>query len=355
MNQNLPLPPACGRLSSLITRVVLLLACALLPARAWDYESHRAINLAALASLPAEFPAFVKSPEARERIAFLAGEPDRWRNTPDLPLKHRNGPDHYIDIEELATYGLNPELLPVFRYDFVASLALIRKENPEKFDYLRTGKNEDHTREVLGLLPWGMVELYGKLKSGFSYLKAYEEHGGTSEEIANAQANIIYVMGVMGHLYGDASQPLHTTVHHHGWTGPNPHGYSTSRGIHSWIDGGYFQKTGGMNPESLAARTRPARLVRIGDRDAKPEEMFQAGMLFILAQHQQVEPLYRMDKEGKFSGEGEKGLEGRPFLEEQLLRSAQFLGDAWFSAWQQAPPDTFLRGQLTKRARVLKD
>ena len=30
------------------------------------------------------------------------GEPDRWRNTTDLPIKHFNGVDHYLDAEELA-------------------------------------------------------------------------------------------------------------------------------------------------------------------------------------------------------------------------------------------------------------
>ena len=92
--------------------------------RAWDYEGHRLVNQLALASLPTNFPAFVRTPATAERVAFLAGEPDRWRNSPDLPLKHNNGPDHYIDIEALEPYGLNPEMLPVFRYDYVAQLAL---------------------------------------------------------------------------------------------------------------------------------------------------------------------------------------------------------------------------------------
>src|SRR5690349_24080333 len=31
------------------------------------------------------------------------------------------------------SYGLKPEMLPVFRYDFVGELAVIRKAHPEKF------------------------------------------------------------------------------------------------------------------------------------------------------------------------------------------------------------------------------
>jgi len=332
--------------------LLLLGALAVVPlAHAWDYEGHRAINQLAIQSLPTNFPSFVRVPAAAERISFLAGEPDRWRNTPDLPFKHFNGPDHYIDVEELAVYGMKAEMLPVFRYDFVAQLALFRQAHPDKF-HIDTSKNEDHTRELIGLLPWGITEAYGKVKSGFSYLKTFEENGGTPDEIENAKANIVYAMGIMGHLVGDAGQPLHTTIHHHGWVGENPKGYSTNNRIHSWIDGGYFAKSGGATTKDLLKQLRPAQLVSLGSRPAKPEEMFQATMLFLIEQNKLVEPLYQMDKDGRLSPDAPNGGEGKIFLEKQLLKSAQLLGDFWFSAWQQAPPDTFLRTQLTKRKKV---
>jgi len=156
-------------------------------------------------------------------------------------------------------------------------------------------------------------------------------------------------MGVMGHHVGDASQPLHTTIHHHGWIGENPRGYSIRSTFHSWIDGGYFAKIGGANLKGMQGKLRPAQIVQIKDRPAKPEEMFQAVVLFTQDQHKLVEPLYQLDKDGKLSGEGEKGVEGRAFLEGQLMKSGQLLGDIWFSAWQQAPADTFLIRQLEKR------
>ncbi len=320
-------------------------------AQAWDYEGHRAINQLALSCLPTNFPAFVLDPAGQERVAFLAGEMDRWRNMQDLPLRHCNGPDHYIDIEELSLYGLKPEGLPVFRYDFVGELAVYRHAHPDKFPEIEAGRNEDHTRGLVGLLPWGIAESYAKLKSCFSYLKTYQEDGGTPDEIANAQANVVYVMGVMGHMVGDASQPLHTTIHHHGWVGANPNNYSTNSRIHSWIDGGYFAKVGGANLGELKTKLRPAQLVNLGDRPAKQEEIFQTAVLFIVAQNKLVEPVYQMEKAGKLSGNGTVGLEGKPFLEGQLLKSGQFLGDLWFSAWQKAPADNFLKSQLARRKR----
>src|SRR5260221_14644116 len=81
---------------------------------AWDYEGHRVVNQLALASLPTNFPAFVRKPEAMERAAFLAGEPDRWRNTPDLPLQHCQEPEHFMDTEELGPPGFDAEMLPPF-------------------------------------------------------------------------------------------------------------------------------------------------------------------------------------------------------------------------------------------------
>jgi hypothetical protein len=316
-------------------------------ALAWDYEGHRAVNQLALAALPKDFPTFVKTPEAKERIAFLAGEPDRWRNMGDeLPLVHFNGPDHYLDLEYLEDYGLTTEALPIFRHDFTAKLALARAARPEKFAPIDPLKNKDHTRELIGFAPWAITEYCGKLKSGFSYLKAFQEHGGTAEEIANAQQNIIYVMGVMGHYVGDCSQPLHVTKHHHGWVGDNPHGYATNYSFHGWIDGGFFRKTGGIKVESLTEKIRSAKIV--GD-PTKPDDLFKQVMAYLQETYKQVEPLYQLEKEHKLTPENEKAGEGRVFLEGQLVKGGQMLGDLWFSAWQQATEDKYLIRSLTER------
>jgi hypothetical protein len=316
-------------------------------ARAWDYEGHRVVNDLALAALPADFPDFVKTPEARERIAFLGGEPDRWRNvTNDQSLPHFNGPDHYLDLEDLEDYGLTPETAPQLRYDLVAKLAVFRAAHPERFEPIDPAKNRDHTRELTGFAPWAITEYCGKLRSGFSYLKAFQDHGGTAAEIANARANIIYIMGVMGHFVGDCSQPLHVTKHHHGWVGVNPDGYTTNTSFHAWVDGGFFKKTGGVNAAALAGRIRPARIV--GD-PLKPEDLFRRVMGYLMETHQQLEPLYRLEKEKKLTPENEQSAQGRAFLDGQLVKGGQMLGDLWFSAWQQATEDRYLIRQLTER------
>ncbi|MGH7992806.1 MAG: hypothetical protein ACREDQ_04775 [Limisphaerales bacterium] len=315
-------------------------------AGAWDYEGHYVVNQLALASLPTNFPAFVFTPAVRERIAFLAGEPDRWRNSPDLPLEQVNPPDHYIDLEELKKYGLTPETLPPLRYDFVEQLAVFRAAHPLQFPADDLTKDKAHTRQLVGFLPWKIVEDYDKLKSCFSYLKAYQDAGGTPAEIENAQENIIYIMGVMGHFVGDGSQPLHTTMYFNGWFGPNPHGYTTDHTFHAWIDGGYFRATGGLQLETMVGQIHPAE--RIGN-SFQPDETFRAVLAYLVDQNKLVGPLYQLEKDGALSGNGDKGLEGKNFLEHQLVKAGQMLGNLWLTAWLEASEDTYLERQLEAR------
>jgi hypothetical protein len=173
--------------------------------------------------------AFELTPALKDRIEFLAGEPDRWRNVSDLPLKHFNGPDHYIDLEDLKLYGLTPETLPSCATILSRTSRWPARRTRRNFRRLTRTKDADHTRELDGFLPWAITEYYEKLKSDFGTLRALKQYGGTPGEIANAQADIVYVMGVMGHFVGDGSQPLHTTVHFNGWVGDNPKGYTTGR------------------------------------------------------------------------------------------------------------------------------
>jgi hypothetical protein len=312
--------------------------------RAWDYEGHRFVNQLALASLPTNFPAFVLTPQARERIAFLAGEPDRWRNTPDLT--HYNGPDHYIDMDELPAYGIDVNKLTHFRYDFAAELAVARAMHPDKFPPIDPERNSDHTRQLVGFLPWAIMENFDKLKSGFSYLKAFEK-GGTPEEIKNAQENIIYIMGVMGHYVGDAAQPLHTTMHHHGWVGENPQHYSTDTKIHGRVDG-YFRELNSAGFNDLKARIHTAELPAT-ELNLTTGDTFKQIITYIVNVNKEVVPLYELDKAGKLFGGGEAGAEGKAFLDKQLVLGGQMLGDFWYAAWQSAPEDTYLESSLARR------
>ena len=324
-------------------------AAGLSPLAAWDDEGHRIVNRLALAGLPEDFTAFVREPADTERIVFLASEPDRWRSNPDLPIKHANGLDHYLDLEMLAWAGLTPQTVAPMRYVFASQYAAGRIVNPAAYAPIDPARNSERSREWPGFAPWAIAEQYGKLKAAFSYLKTFEENGGTPEEIANARANIVYVMGVMGHYVGDCAQPLHTTVHHNGWVGENPSGYNPRPGIHAWIDGGFIARTG-IGYAEIAARMTPAQPLSLAAVPAGQDAFFTTVMDYIVETHRQVEPLYALEQAGKFKdGSAEDSAEGRAFIEEQLLRGGRMLSAIWLTAWRAAPTDTYLRAQLLKR------
>lgn len=339
---------------------LLLLAVLPLTAWAWDYEGHRIVNQLALAALPADFPAFVRAPVAAERIAYLAGEPDRWRNVdPWLKQSGSSWTDHFLDIEQLTDAGLDARTVPSLRYDFAMAFAAGRAAHADKFPPVDPAKNTDHTREWPGFAPWAITEWTQKLRSAFANLKSFEEMGGTPEEIANAKENVIYVMGVLGHYVGDCAEPLHTTIHHNGWVGANPNGYTNWPGFHTWIDSGFINKAG-IKTADLKPRLVMPEPFAFGVREDGRDPIFVVAMDYVIAQNALVEPLYRMEKEGKLNDELEKtdrtkphpgpvSAEGRAFLEGQLLTGGQMLGRLWLTAWKTAPVDTFLRGQLARR------
>ncbi len=331
----------------LLWPLVLLAAVAV---QGWDYEGHRMVNQLALAALPADFPAFVREPANAGRIAFLAGEPDRWRNVPDLILKQTGGSwtDHFLDVEQLSAAGLDPAKVPSFRYDFILQFAAGRATHVENFPAIDPTKDADHTHEWPGFAPWAITEYYVKLKSGFSYLKVLEELG-TPEEIANARANILYVMGVMGHYVGDCAQPLHTTVHHNGWVGANPNGYTVWSGFHSWIDGGFIAKAG-INLAGVAPGVVPAQPLALPAQPDGRDPMFVAVMNYLIEQNKLVEPLYALEKKGVFKAEiAANSTEAQEFIKARLLTGGEMLGAIWLTAWKQAVPDTYLRASLLKR------
>src|SRR5215471_11709853 len=66
--------PLMNKVFSRKFATLALVQFAALSALAWDYENHRVVNQLALASLPTNFPGFVRAPEAAGRVAFLSGE-----------------------------------------------------------------------------------------------------------------------------------------------------------------------------------------------------------------------------------------------------------------------------------------
>ena len=57
-----------------------------------------------------------------------------------------------------------------------------------------------------------------------------------SEDTRFVELEIAYYMGWTGHYTADGAQPLHDTVHHDGWQGANPKGFTTNPRVHGLFE-----------------------------------------------------------------------------------------------------------------------
>lgn len=256
--------------------------------------------------MPAEMPAFFRN--AVDQLAYIAPEPDRWRQTSELALKRSQEPDHYINLEMIQGMDLPPD-----RYSFYRALEARRQETP--------GHPDDLLPERVGLQPYITIEDYERLVVAFrEYRKALAEH--RTPEYAEEDA-IVYA-GLLGHYVGDGSNPMHTSIQYNGWVGPNPKGYTTSNTVH-WKMEGIF----------VAANFKQLQFADLVP--AQPQQLthpFQDYMHYLYESHNLVEKAYQLEKEGGFDGEGTPA--SREFIRERLAAGATMLRNMWYSAWLQS-------------------
>ena len=97
-------------------------------------------------------PAFFR--DAADQLAYIAPEPDRWRQPSELALKRFQEPDHFINLE--AIQGMS---LPADRYSFYRELYVRRAETP--------GHPDELLPEHVGLQPYITIENYERLVVAF--------------------------------------------------------------------------------------------------------------------------------------------------------------------------------------------
>jgi len=266
-------------------------------AHAWGSEGHRMINRLAAITLPADTPAFLRSDAAVEEIEYLGPEPDRWRSRAEPELAAAQAPEHFIDLE-LAD-ALGP--LPKKRFEFEAKAYAAGKDPA-----------------VIGLQPWEADEVWERLKSAMRDYRELEAAGGNTKPV---EAAIIFYAGWLGHYVGDGSQPLHVTVQYNGWTGPNPHGFTTEHQIHYQFETAFVAAN--IHAAEVQAKMTPPKLIK-GD-------MFDAYVAYLRRTATHVEMVYELDKAGGFLGAGT--AESRGFAAARLADGASMLRDMIYTAW----------------------
>ncbi len=265
----------------------------------WGADGHEMIGLVAAETLPEDMPMFFR--ESAAQLAFLNPEPDRWRNRSerdlDPAMDGAHAPEHYINFERLPEGAL----LARTRYAYMDTLSAHGISLPGP-----------------GLLPWRILEMTQRLRVGFRDWRAAE-----SEEVrAWIEARIINDAGVLGHYVADGANPHHTTLHHNGWVGDNPRGFTTERGFHGRFESLYVRENIEVE-EVRGAVFNDARVL---------QDVREEAWRFLLDAHQLVERLYELDQMEQF-GANTQGVEHREFTLDRLSAGAEMLRDLWWTAW----------------------
>jgi hypothetical protein len=174
-------------------------------------------------------------------------------------------------------------------------------------------------------------EVWQRLKSDFrEYRKLTAAHGDT----APVQLAILFDAGWLGHYVADGSQPLHNTIQYNGWTGPNPHHYTTEHHIHAQFESIFVSAN--IQPADVAPLVAAAQPTVIDDE-------WTQYWNYLHHSNSLVEKVYQLEKAGGFTDPGTP--EAKAFTEERLAAGAIELRDLINSAWvHSADPVQEYRG-----------
>jgi len=277
--------------SRVLQILVCLVALCLGPvANAWWAEGHLVMDEAAVKALPADMPAFFR--RGGETIESYANDPDLYRDRALPALRNAGGPEHFFDLE-LLKGNAAPEL----RGDF----------------FVLCNKLRIHPYSI-GSLPYAILENSQKL----TYAFAEYRHAPENEAV---RAKILYIAGILSHYTGDATQPLHCTVHYDGRA--NPDGSSPRTGIHAKVDA--LPGRLGVTSADIA----PKRVTRI-------ENVFARAMEVIRESNDTVDAVYAMEGElPEAEGPMKEPVSPavRRLTAERLRTGAALTAAVWYTAW----------------------
>ena len=292
------------------------------PAFAWGSKGHRMIGEIAVRNFPTAIPAFLRTPEAVRAIGELAREPDRSRGA-GQPHDNDSDPGHFVDASDDGTVLGGPMLatLPTARSDYDMALT-------------RAGSSEYKA----GWLPYSLLDGWQQLVKDFVLWRADVAGAKFAQRAADKawftqdrklrEAIIIRDLGVWAHYVGDASQPLHVTLHYNGWGDfPNPENFTGAPDFHGRLESKFVDTN--ISAAQLASRLRPYRPCACAVRVRLTD--------FLMQTQVQVLPAYRLDQAGAFDS---AAPEAKAFVIARLAEGAAQLRDLVVDAWTTSAEGT---------------
>lgn len=288
------------------------------PAWAWGATGHRLIGELAVQNLPDEVPAFLRTPEAVAEIGELAREPDRWRGSGPTHDMERD-PGHFVGAQDDGTIAGGPQLkaLPVSRGDYDTALRAVGA-----------------TQYKAGYLPYSIVDGWQQLRTDFAYwridtaglqfAKTDAARAWFTADLKLREMLTIRDLGVWSHFVGDASQPMHVSVHYDMWGDfPNPENFSQVKGLHARFEGAFLRANVGAS--DLAPLVVPYRDCACAI-DVRTSDYLAASLV-------QVVPLFRLEQAHAFDS-ADPG--GKAFVAARVAAAINELRDMVVDAWRSS-------------------
>jgi len=305
------------------SRSITALVCAVLcvapsAARAWGAQGHRIVNGAAIRTLPASVPAFVRSSAAHDEIALLGPEPDRIKGA-GPPLDDDDDPGHYLDVMDDDTVA------------GVVPLSALPKDRAAYDRALRVASTDEFGQ---GYLPYSIADGWEHVVRDFAYWRVDvvgatkaatpEERAFFAFDRSVREAVTLRDIGYWGHFVADASQPLHVTVHFNGWNGQkygNSNNFSESGTVHARFETALVRA---VASEDLVAARVPALVV------SHDPILTQVGA-YLTVSASKVPDVYRLESAGGIDGHSPAAT---VFVLDRLAAGAAEMRDLIVEAWQ---------------------
>lgn len=283
---------------------------------AWGSRAHSVIDRTAVDSLPDDGPVFLR--KYVDYISQSAILPDTWRAPSEPFSKIEEDPNHGWFREQFSF--MKP--IPRSRYEFVLALykeqQRIEKSDPENASRMNV--------RWTGTLPYAAAEVYGHLVADMRLLRRLRSQG---KDTAYLETSCAFYVAWMGHYIGDGSQPLHDSIHHDGWEGPDPKGYTRAPNIHGRFESQYVEAI-----ELKEDDIRP----RIGPPGHLTGDVFDSILNHLDQAASHVEAVYALDKRNAFADPHDQ--EAREMVYSCTASGARMLRDLIYRAWLESDLQT---------------
>jgi hypothetical protein len=303
-------------------------------ASAWGVRGHTLANLAAVEGIPQDGPSFLRAQKLY--VGHLGTIPDTWRSQSEP----------YLRISEDANHGWYTE-----GFDFIPDPPHSRTEFTLRvYDEYLKFKTKDPERAKLlnirytGLQAYSIIEGYERMKAGMRLYRAVSSSDQSrpfnlatqyaaispafrdpSQVLQMLAMDIAFYMGWLGHYVADAAQPLHNSIHHDGWSGENPKGYTRDPNIHGKFETRYVE---------LIAVSEADLMQYVPKEPKHLGEVWKAVLNHSLEARDSTEAVYQADLRGGFDKKDD--AEARKMTHKRLAAGAAFLRDLAYTAWMES-------------------